>query len=57
MSAGQPEDDDDDDITWGSDELPIENLDSKFRKGSFLIYYKKKNSKCVLFNGKNTFIY
>lgn len=42
MSAGQPEDDDDDDITWGSDELPIENLDSKFRKGSFLIYYKKK---------------
>lgn len=30
MSAGQPEDDD---ITWGSDELPIERLDSKRRDG------------------------
>lgn len=30
MSAGQPEEDE---ITWGSDELPIENLDSKPRDG------------------------
>lgn len=30
MSAGQPEDDE---ITWGSDELPIENLNSKMRDG------------------------
>ncbi|XP_019738405.1 tyrosine-protein phosphatase non-receptor type 13 isoform X3 [Hippocampus comes] len=37
MSAGRPEDDDDDDITWGSDELPIENLDSKFRKAGPII--------------------
>ncbi|XP_074546202.1 tyrosine-protein phosphatase non-receptor type 13 isoform X2 [Halichoeres trimaculatus] len=28
MSAGQP---DEDDITWGSDELPIENINSKLR--------------------------
>uniref|UniRef100_A0A3Q2Z9V2 Protein tyrosine phosphatase non-receptor type 20 n=1 Tax=Hippocampus comes TaxID=109280 RepID=A0A3Q2Z9V2_HIPCM len=54
MSAGRPEDDDDDDITWGSDELPIENLDSKFRKGLFLIYYKTFFSKCVLFNVDTT---
>lgn len=30
MSAGQPEEDE---ITWGSDELPIENLDSKSTDG------------------------
>lgn len=30
MSAGQPEEDE---ITWGSDELAIENLDSKSRDG------------------------
>lgn len=30
MSAGQPEEDE---ITWGSDELPIENLNSKMRDG------------------------
>lgn len=30
MSAGQP---DEDEITWGSDELPIENLNSKMRDG------------------------
>lgn len=30
MSAGQP---DDDDITWGSDELPIEDMNSKSRDG------------------------
>ncbi|XP_061657139.1 tyrosine-protein phosphatase non-receptor type 13 isoform X3 [Syngnathoides biaculeatus] len=35
MSAGQPEDDDV--ITWGSDELPIENLNSKFRNDGPII--------------------
>lgn len=30
QSSGQP---DDDDITWGSDELPIENINSKFTEG------------------------
>lgn len=30
MSAGQPEEDE---ITWGSDELPIENMNSKSRDG------------------------
>lgn len=30
MSAGQPEEDE---ITWGSDELPIENMNSKSRNG------------------------
>lgn len=30
MSAGQPEEDE---ITWGSDELPMETLDSKLRDG------------------------
>ncbi|XP_077354565.1 tyrosine-protein phosphatase non-receptor type 13 isoform X4 [Festucalex cinctus] len=35
MSVGQPEDDDV--ITWGSDELPIENLNSKFRNAGPII--------------------
>lgn len=30
MGAGQPEEDE---ITWGSDELPIENMNSKSRDG------------------------
>lgn len=30
MSAGQP---DEDEITWGSEELPIENLNSKMTDG------------------------
>lgn len=38
MSAGQPEEDE---ITWGSDELPIENLNSKMRDGETF------NLKCV----------
>lgn len=39
MSAGQPEEDE---ITWGSDELPIENMNSKSRDGKteFLLYLK-----------------
>lgn len=31
MSAGQPEEDE---ITWGSDDLPIENIDSRLRDGT-----------------------
>ncbi|KAM4634950.1 tyrosine-protein phosphatase non-receptor type 13 isoform 3-T4 [Polymixia lowei] len=34
MSAGQPEEDD---ITWGSDELPIENMNSKLREDGPII--------------------
>ncbi|XP_047425832.1 tyrosine-protein phosphatase non-receptor type 13 isoform X2 [Mugil cephalus] len=34
MSAGQPEEDE---ITWGSDELPIENMNSKSRDGGPII--------------------
>lgn len=30
MSAGQP---DEDEITWGSEELPIENLNSEMTEG------------------------
>lgn len=38
MSAGQPEEDE---ITWGSDELPIENLNSQSKDGKteFLDFY------------------
>lgn len=37
MSAGQP---DEDEITWGSDELPIENLNSKMRDGKTDFVYE-----------------
>lgn len=37
MSAGQP---DEDEITWGSDELPIENLNSKMRDGKADFVYE-----------------
>lgn len=30
MTSGQPEEDE---ITWGSDELPIENMNSKVKDG------------------------
>lgn len=36
MSAGQPEEDE---ISWGSDELPIENLNSKMRDGKTQIMW------------------
>lgn len=36
MSAGQP---DEDEITWGSEELPIENLNSEITDGQSNLFF------------------